>query len=626
MTLLIACFIACGPEAITPDPASPAPASDDEPAPASLEPTEHPGMARVDWDDRLAVPIPVLGELVFFDPATLETEAWYLGHEPTRVALLNGLLYVTLRAGNQLKVLDASGSSRVIPTGAEPYGIVAMPERDSVMVAVSREGRVVERTSDGDEVRNFRIDGEPRWLARHPSLDSLYVATAYGQEILWIDGDELPVGFPFPDLVSERDGEIHALQGRVTGDPVVSPDGTQLLAPALFVDPSPDDDPDLYAAGGGATPILGRFLPALVTWDLDRGEPHSPRALWLGTDLDPGVTARSYPSSVQADPGGEIALVSMEASDAVLAVPLRPIEEPSEELGGWVPVPRVHLKTLRGPRATALLPDDTLWIHCGLDHAVARVDPAAVRRMVQYLMTDSPTDPDDVADASYRLDSTSVHLQLTSSALDPRVAQGRSLFTSALNSEVASPSAGVSCSTCHFEGRSDGTVWSLPYGDRVTKSLAGQVSRTPPFTWTLGTPSIEHEAAATSKDRMGGSGLDHGQAIEVAAWIDYTRRPSPPTRVLERDVKQGEDLFLDDALGCADCHPPPGYTDGKAYALATDEPITTPSLLGVGARGPYFHDGRSLDLFDVLEDPWMSTAFQLSAEEQRQLVVFLQSL
>jgi cytochrome c peroxidase len=66
-------------------------------------------------------------------------------------------------------------------------------------------------------------------------------------------------------------------------------------------------------------------------------------------------------------------------------------------------------------------------------------------------------------------------------------------------------------------------------------------------------------------------------------------------------------LFLDPALGCLDCHPPPLYTDLQKHDVGTATPderigpaYDTPTLRGLYDSAPYFHDGSAATLYDTL--------------------------
>ena len=91
--------------------------------------------------------------------------------------------------------------------------------------------------------------------------------------------------------------------------------------------------------------------------------------------------------------------------------------------------------------------------------------------------------------------------------LSSDVLEGRRMFFSSSLPTMASAGAGVSCATCHFEGRNDGLTWTFDSGFRQTPSLAGPVSKTAPITWTNNVGSVSHEVFLTSQGRMGGQGI-----------------------------------------------------------------------------------------------------------------------
>jgi hypothetical protein len=132
----------------------------------------------------------------------------------------------------------------------------------------------------------------------------------------------------------------------------------------------------------------------------------------------------------------------------------------------------------------------------------------------------------------------------------------------------------------------------------------------------------------------------HGQ---LPALLDYQLSldiPAPPPGSFDPELAEaGEVLFH--AVGCADCHIPPFYTDvnrgilhdprevgqDPAYAerTATGKYRTTP-LRGLWQHAPYFHDGSAETLADVVEHYDGHFGLDLTADEQAALVEFLKSL
>ena len=95
------------------------------------------------------------------------------------------------------------------------------------------------------------------------------------------------------------------------------------------------------------------------------------------------------------------------------------------------------------------------------------------------------------------------------------------------------------------------------------------------------------------------------------------------------EEQRGHEIFTSDAAKCARCHvPQTEYTDRTAYPLGKraqpadfdDEPrreMKTPSLLFVGGRAPYFHDGSAATLPEAVH---MMGRYQLGMELSEQEV------
>jgi cytochrome c peroxidase len=104
---------------------------------------------------------------------------------------------------------------------------------------------------------------------------------------------------------------------------------------------------------------------------------------------------------------------------------------------------------------------------------------------------------------------------------------------------------------------------------------------------------------------------------------------------------QGQKLFFGKAR-CADCHPAPYYTDNSMHDLKVERfykpqmtngmkataqgPIKTFTLRGLRDSPPYLHDGRLLTLEDTVEFFNLIIETQLTSQEKRDLVAFLQQL
>jgi hypothetical protein len=222
--------------------------------------------------------------------------------------------------------------------------------------------------------------------------------------------------------------------------------------------------------------------------------------------------------------------------------------------------------------------------------------------------------------------------------VDAEVLHGRILFGRSVDPRI--DTAGyLSCASCHPEGDHDGRTWDFTdrgEGLRNTISLRGHAGSVP-IHWSANFDEVQDfendirgpmagaglmtdaDFAAT-EDTLGApkaglsAYLDALAAYVISLDVPYAS-PNPPD-------PEGEALFLDPAVGCADCHPPPTYTDsaflspgvpllhdvgtlGPGSGDRRGEPLTgldTPTLIGLAGTAPYLHDGSAATLGEVLVD------------------------
>jgi cytochrome c peroxidase len=136
--------------------------------------------------------------------------------------------------------------------------------------------------------------------------------------------------------------------------------------------------------------------------------------------------------------------------------------------------------------------------------------------------------------------------------------------------------------------------------------------------------------------------LNHMQVPHMAQMQNmFDFPPAPKLNVQGRldhakateSERRGEQVFFGKGQ-CAACHIPPVYLAHQMHDLRVErfvneapvEPIKTFTLRGIKDSPPYLHDGRCLTLEDSVEFFNLVLQLQLSAEEKRDLVVFLQVL
>lgn len=573
-----------------------------------------------------------------------------LAGEPTRIARAGDKLVVTLRTARSIAVLDGDlNLERTIAVGAEPFGVLTSLDGDTAWVSLSMEDRVVAvDLPTGEVVASWDVANEPRWLARAPEGTTLYVAPTRGGTLTAIDlttGESSTFDLPTMGSFNLATGADIDLTPRITGDIAVSPDGDELGVPTLYVDnlsPASEPDPEEATVGGYASSAsvagVARFNPSVVRIPLgDGGAPLAGDAeaeFLAGTARVPPATAtvRSYPTSVTYSPDGELILATMEGSRVVVLLSTDPeaasgfdsgfgFDEMGREFGfsDFNPGTRAFITTDNGPRGVTFVDGDNAWVHSFLDRSVSPFDVTDFAARVDWGGGIFSATTNDVLPFG---------TSLTTRKLAPEVETGRMRFYSSVDPDMVAPGAGVSCATCHFDGRNDGLTWTFEGGVRQTPTLAGEVSRTAPFTWTDEVTSISDEVMRTSQGRMGGEDLELHDADLVAAFVDSTRMPDVPFRGSDReDVARGRIVFSD--VGCASCHPSPLYTDNVGHTMLGLRSVNTPTLVGVAASAPYFHDGSAMNLREVVEAAArgeMGSPFEISAEDTEALVAFLKSI
>jgi len=605
------------------------------------------------------------------DLVTQQVREIQVGSEPTRIARVGDDLWVTLKADASIAVIEDDGEkmrvAQVLPAGIEPHGIVATEDGRRVYVANTLSDQVSEY--DGrtrEKLRSFAVQDQPRFLALHPNEDVLYVASTVNGTLSWIDlesGEVSPIEVPETSRET-TDGTV-VLDWRPTGDISITPGGTTIAFPGVFadtettVDEPEEDKPvtDGYGSTGSGI-FVSRINAALVTFEVDGdGRPERDgTAILLAsqpfaeTEFEGRIpTFRSYPTSVTSSPSAREWLVTMESSNAVLVVstdPPRsmgndtdftvvsdvgtstdcegcggesmPLTHP--EQGGFETRSTVVISTGVGPKGVVFDAEDQAVVHDWLDRAVESLPYEDAK--------DSLRSMDDGEGATETLFVARGYQQVAERSLPDDVEAGRRLFFSALDGRMAASGAGVSCSTCHMDGRNDGFTWTLKGEPRNTPSLAGPVFKTAPVSWSEEVPSVADEAMLTSEIRMGGEGLGRADAELIEAYVNATRYPDAPRADAEL-VQLGEEVFNREDVACASCHSGDLFTDNERHLILGGIATQTPTLRGIAASKPYLHDGSAPSLAAVVEmsrNGSMGDTSMLTDREREALVAFLESL
>jgi cytochrome c553 len=144
----------------------------------------------------------------------------------------------------------------------------------------------------------------------------------------------------------------------------------------------------------------------------------------------------------------------------------------------------------------------------------------------------------------------------------------------------------VTCASCHPEGQEDGHVWNFAgVGDRRTQAVSGGILGTEPFHWSGDLANFEKLVLETFYGRMAGPAMQPAHLDALAQWIDKVPRPKGL-------------VPADPMVGCAGCHGGEKMTNNGTFDVETGGVFQVPSLLGLGFRAPYMHQGCAQTLAD----------------------------
>lgn len=603
------------------------------------------------------------GRVVRFEPSTGALTSVEVGLEPTRIARIGDRVFATLRGSRSVAVLEDKGGTlsrlTTFEVGAEPVGIVAREDGKKLYVALSAQNAIVEIDAESLTLaRTWTVMGSPAWVALHPSGSTLYVGASMGGGLHAIDLAEggVVTELELPEIYGAGEDGTQRFTRRITGDLYVAPDGQSVAAPAMYIDNnSPVSEPgevETVSEGYGSSGLgVSRFNPAVVIIPTGaRGNPVAADAATvlvagfaqLGDESDGTSAVRSYLSSVTYSPDGALIYATMEASQSVVVISATPIYPGSSDSGsieftrmdtggstsistsaaGFATSPMVLVGTDAGPRGVAFLGEDEAYVDAFLDHSIGSLKGGKARTFVTDQLASG-----FVSAQTFRGADASL---VTDRVLPADIEAGRSLFFSATSSQMAADGAGISCSTCHYQGSNDGLTWALGDGVRQTPSLRGAVSVTAPFTWTDQVGSVSDEAQITSSGRMGGEGLSYAEAAQVSAYIESNRTVDLPEKgSTSESALRGKALFEREDVACASCHTGDRLTDNLHYAMFGLEAVNTPTLVGVAATAPYLHDGSASSLEMVLQMSRageMGDTSMLSGAELADLEAFLHTL
>ena len=553
------------------------------------------------------------GELLLVDSTSLTVKRrTAVCDRPEQIVVApSGRAFVTCRGDGKVVALDDAGTV-VASTylGHEPFGIALSPTGRSVLVTTVTKPRVQAlSTADLTTIWERDLPAEPRGIAISADGSRATVAHLRGGFASVVNVQRgLTATSELPNL---RDGWPSELfegadaptQRRVAGGSfavAASPGGTRAFVPYLLRnDGSKIEDfaPGCYA-NGADLPLAASVAAIDFTTGLVQRPTPIPRqptedngdaSFWAVTELGLlGVVRAAF-----HDPVHSRLFVVGEGSSNVMAFDTSKADPTAGVLGAW---------SLGNP-AKGLV-----------------VDPTGKRVFVHQALSDTlrvlHLDPEGEGGNDL------VDLRLGEQT---QLEIGRRLFYTSNDSRLAG-FTGVSCSSCHLDGRSDGVTWRLDGKPLQTPSLAGRAFKSKSLRWHGDSPDLTH-AIGEAIRRLGGSGLDADASTALVAFLQSgTGDMQRPVATASR--ARGQTVFAD--AGCTSCHnPDTDYTDGQLHTFRNAK-VRTPSLIGVAVTAPYYHDGSASTLSQLLRahergNP-MAVGKTLPVDDRVDLEAFLRSL
>ncbi len=582
-----------------------------------------------------------------------------VGSKPERiVAASDGTVFVSLRGERSVAALAPTEKGdyavkAVALVGAEPVGLSLSLDEGTLLVAVQESGTLtaldtasLEKLWEvplGEHPRDVTVVGETAYVAHWKSGKVSRVDLVRHEK----SGQAIDLS-QSPGSTSRFGG---AFKPRVVGTIVPAPGGERLfvasnqaradsIANAGGFNGTPSTQ-EYYAARPGAAPVVTGGVTTIdarrdVVLEEGASNPLGadfPPPIFADMSLDPRATdpaALKTPSAAVVDPSGEWMYAVGKNSNNLVVVSTR-------QRGGLLLDERgvyASITVGRGPTGIALSKDGRrAFVHTAFDHEVVVVErnPSATTREGRLRIA-----------ARIRAGSRP-------DWLTPEVDRGRTLFNDGVSATMTVPGGmGVSCASCHPEGRDDGHDWLFVEGARNTPLLVtGFLGQTAPFHWD-GTITDFHDLQRIVTERMGGQTLPESDFQAILAYLESPAElePDNPHRsedgTLTAQQARGRDLFMGKA-GCIGCHTGPTTTDNRNYDVGVVDPtdicnfadiecaFQTPSLRHVYTSGPWLHTGEARDLRERF-DPQLNegdrhgNVSNLSPDEIDDLIAYLKTL
>ncbi|HEY3499155.1 MAG TPA: cytochrome C peroxidase [Polyangiaceae bacterium] len=560
----------------------------------------------------------------------------------------DGKVAVTLPHESEVAVLafdgEAFGHSCSVPTAPEPVALALTPD-DRTLLVVSAWGHAFGAYATADFARRYELELErdPRAVIVTDDGRRAFVAHGVGGRLSVVDLGRARAESVSLDAPPTRDAMQRKLVFEVSAEAALASAGEnaealarefdkqhrsmlvpervgnqgyalalaksgRVLIPQVEVNAGTKELRTAGYGDGGAQPSVAAVVAAVDASTL-RLDVHSiPEIASWRAPVNLNENERCLlPRAAAMDEAEGVLLVTCLGTDLLVgydAVAPSPVD-----------AEMLRVRVAAGPTGVAVdAPNRRAVVWSQFERALSLVPLPATRA------------PLSVADPGV----TRIPLGVARETLSAELALGRRLFHAVNDPRIARD--GRACASCHVGGRDDGLVWSTPGGPRRTKTLAGLLRGTAPYSWD-GSAATLHDQIRSTLERLDGQG--GLRPVELDALIAYVAAlPPPPRGEADGKVERGAELFHSAATGCATCHRGEAKSDLARHSVASDtlSDVTarfdTPSLAFLSGRAPYFHDGRYASLRELLaaKDDKMGHTSQLSADDLGALEAFLGTL
>ncbi len=577
-----------------------------------------------------------------------------VGKEPQQLTLSpdGQYVYVSCLFDNQVDVISIKKKKVVdsIEVGIQPYGLVTSPNGDTLYVANYQSGTLsIIDTNEREVKKELKIGDRPRTVTITKDGKKLYVPHYLDGNISVINTEEDKVVKTIALAASPDQPDRKKSQGipNTIEQFVISPDGKKAFVPHLLTNID--------------TPIHFQetIFPAVSVIDLEKDEEIVDERKELFDeinirDVKNETIIVSNPYDVAFQPDGSKAYVVMSGSEDLVVFDLT--------RGGNA---TQILRRIKGdnPRGIVISNDgQNIFVHNAMSHNLVSIQSGGDNPYARAKMSGEP-----------------VKL-IKEDSLSKEVREGKTIFYSANSDEYVSSITGnnwMSCASCHADGDMNRLTLTTAKGPRNIPSNV-VTTETGLFLWD-GSRNDFTDYIHTVQGEMGGMmELDPAEPIPedvqhmydslLAFLQDPNSYPPPQSPYRQKDgsltrtAEEGERLFNGKG-NCLSCHGGEFFTDsskavnekgelterntnflhdigtgsildvpskgdarGQYQNPRDGKKFDTPTLRGVWATAPYFHDGSAKTIETAIERHGNNSIPMLSTREVLAIAEYIKSI